>query len=76
MRKLFAWMKQRRQDRFFATLPPMAQRDPQWVLDAFRRDIGREFNPFSESDRNTIRRGLTRAMVCALPVLFQQVEHR
>ena len=67
---LFARIEKWRLDRFITTLPPVARRDPQWLLDAFRRDIGREFNPFSEADRNTIKRGLNLAMIKALPVLF------
>lgn len=67
---LFARLRKRRQDRFFATMPQFVQRDPEWVLEAFRRDMGREFNPYSYDDRELITLGIATAMIRALPILF------
>lgn len=70
MKRLIARIRKWRLDKFVSTLPPFAQRDPEWLLEAFRRDIGREFNPFDASDRDIICTGLTLAQIHALPILF------
>lgn len=73
MNRLFAWLRKRKQDRFFATFPPVVRKHPdfpQWVIDQFREQRQREFNPYSYDDRLDVRRALDRAIIRALPVLF------
>lgn len=65
VRALNSW----RMRRFMASLPPVA-RDEDWIRSVFRRDNGREFNPWRAGDRDTVRCGVRRAMIRALPVLF------
>ena len=70
---LIAKLRKRRQDRFFATFPPVFRDQPdfpQWVLDKFKECRGRDFNPYDHCDRHDIELALNRAMIRALPVLF------
>lgn len=62
--RLRAW----RTRRFLATLPPIATADDggEWLIGRFQRDTGRDFNPWSSTDRETIRVGLRRALISSL----------
>lgn len=72
MKKFWAWLVERKTRKFFATLPPVATKGDggAWILDKFKAQNGREFNPFSSRDREIVRSALSRAIVAALPALF------